>query len=134
MESVLLVMQIIALGAVTALCVYLIMVLIRVRNILDTVERDVKAISTRVIPVLDNLEIITDKVKIITEVIGDQVEAIKQGVGSLRQIADNMLAFENRVQRQLEEPVMDAVATFASIFKGIQSFLERIPFVGRLRA
>ena len=78
MESVLLVMQIVALSAVTALCLYLITVLIRVRNILDTVQRDVKAISIRVIPVLDNLEIITDKVKIITEAIGDQVESMKQ--------------------------------------------------------
>ncbi len=134
MEPILQVVQIIAFSAVSVLCVYLVAVLIRVRKILDVVAEDLKQISAKALPVLDNLEVITDRVKIITESIGDQVDSLKQAIGSFKQIAENVLAFEQRVQDQVEEPVMSAVESVASIVKGVQSFIERIPFVGRLRA
>ncbi len=134
METVLLVMQIVALTAVSALCIYLITVLVRVRSILEVIEKDVKEIGTRAIPILENLEVITEKVKMITETIGEQVDNVKQSIISLREITDSIVTFERQVQERIETPVMDAIDTFASIFRGIQSFIERLPFVSRLRA
>jgi uncharacterized protein YoxC len=125
---------IVALIAVSTLCVYLIMVLVRIRSILEIVEHDIKEISARAIPVLENLEAITDKVKLITETISEQVESVKHSIGSLKEIVESIVTFERRVQERIEEPVMDTIDTFASIFKGIQSFIERLPFVSRLRA
>lgn len=134
MESILQVVQIIAFAAVSVLCVFLVVVLVRVRKLLDIVEQDLRQMSAKAIPVLDNLEVITDKLKIIAESIGDQVDSLKHAIGSFKEIAENILAFEQRVQDRIEEPVMNAVESLASIFKGVQSFIERIPFVGRLRA
>ncbi len=134
MESTLQVFEIIAFAALSVLCVTLVFVLVRVRRILEMVEQDFKQISSRAIPVLDNLEVITDRVKSITETITDQVEAVKQMVGAFTQVAENVLALEQKVQDRLEDPLMSAVDTFASIFRGVQAFVERIPFVGRLRA
>lgn len=134
MDTILQILQLVMYAAVSTLSVTLVIVLIRVRKILDVVEHDVKQISARAIPVLDNLEIITEKVRIITDSIGDQVDTMKQSINSFKEIADNVLAFEKRVQNQLEAPVMNAVEAFASIFRGIQSFINRIPFLDRLRA
>jgi uncharacterized protein YoxC len=137
METVNLLLAIVgiaALIAVSTLCVYLITVLVRIRSILEIVEHDIKEISARAIPVLENLEAITDKVKLITETISEQVESVKYSIGSLREVAESIVAFERRVQERIEEPVMDTIDTFASIFKGIQSLIERLPFVSRLRA
>ena len=131
---VLVIVGIVTLVTVSALCIYLITVLVRVRSILDVIEHDIKEISSRAIPVLENLEIITDKVKIITETIGEQVDSVKHSISSLREITESIVTFERRVQERIEEPVTDTIATFASIFKGIQSFIERLPFVSRLRA
>ena len=134
MESILQIVQIIAFSALSVLCVYLIAVLVRVRKLLEFVEEDLRQISSKAIPVLDNLEVITDKVKLITESIGDQIDALKLAIGSFKEVGENILSFEQRVQDQIEEPVMKAVESIASIVKGIQSFIERIPFVGRMRA
>ena len=131
---ILAIVGIVALIAVSTLCVYLIAVLVRIRSILEIVEHDIKEISARAIPVLENLEAITDKVKLITETISEQVDSVKHSIGSLREIAENIVAFERRVQERIEEPVMDTIDTFASIFKGIQGSIERLPFVSRLRA
>ena len=134
METVLLVMQIVALATVSALCIYLIAVFVRVKSLMDIIETDIKEISARAIPVLENLEVITNNVKIITETISEQVDSVKYSIGSLREITDSIVAFERRVQERIEEPVMDTIATFTSIFKGVQSLIERLPFVSRLRA
>jgi uncharacterized protein YoxC len=133
MESFLLVMQIIALAAVTALCVYLIAVLVRVRRLLETIEHDFKELSTKAIPVLENLEEITDKIKSITETIGEQVDTVKHSIGSLRDITDSIAAFEQRVQEHIEEPVINTIDTIASILKGFQNLISRLPFISRLR-
>jgi uncharacterized protein YoxC len=134
MENVLLVMQIVALAAVSALCIYLIVVLVRVKSLLQRIEVDVKEISARALPVLDNLEVITDKVKLIAEGISEQVESVRYSIGSVKEIADNIVSFERKVQERIEEPIMDTIAAFASIFKGIQNLIERLPFLSRLRA
>lgn len=128
------VVGIVALVAISILCVYLITVLIRVRRVLEVFEHDFKEISSRAVPVLENLEVITERVKNITETISEQVDSVKHSVGSLEEIMDNIITFERRVQERLEEPIMGAVSTIAAIFKGIQTFVERLPFVSRLRA
>ena len=102
METFLLVMQIIALAAVTALCVYLITVLVRVRSLLETIEHDFREMSTKAIPVLENLESITDKIKSITESIGEQVDAVRDSISSMKDVADSIAAFERRVQEHIE--------------------------------
>jgi uncharacterized protein YoxC len=134
METTLQVVEIIAFTSLSVLCVTLVVVLIRVRRILEFMEKDFKLFSAKAMPVLDNLEVITERVKTITETIGEQADALKHMIGSFTQAADNIVAFERRIQDSIEEPLMGAVDTFAAIFKGIQAFLERIPFVGRLRA
>ena len=47
MELVLVIAQIVALLCLSALCVYMIVVLLRVRDILGNVERDIRDIATR---------------------------------------------------------------------------------------
>ena len=126
METTLQVVEIVAFTSLSVLCVTLVVVLFRVRRILEFMEKDFKLISAKAMPVLDNLEVITERVKTIT--------ALKNMIGSFTEAADNVIAFERKIQDTIEEPLMGAVDTFAAIFKGIQAFLERIPFVGRLRA
>lgn len=134
METALLIMEIVALAAVSALCVSLVVVLIRVRNLLGIVEQDLKAVSAKAIPVLENLESITGKVKLVTDAVSEQVDSIKDSFASLKEVTESLVSFERRIQESIETPVMDTVDTIASVFRGIQNLIERLPFLSRLRA
>jgi uncharacterized protein YoxC len=134
MELILVLLEMVALAAASALCIYLIVVLRRVRVLLAAVEQDLHQVKTRALPVLDNLQVITEKVRSITESIGDQVETMRESLGSLRKIVENVLSFEERVQAEIEEPVLETVAKVADIFKAVTSLLERIPFLSKLLA
>ncbi len=120
------IMIVIALGEVAALCLYLIVVLSKVRNILTVLERDIKEISLKAVPVIENLEVITDRVKNVTETIDEQVDSIKSSINAIKGIADSIVEFEQRIQNRLEEPVMETVGTFAAIFKGVRTFVARM--------
>ncbi len=125
-QLMLVIFEIIALAALSVLCVYLITVIIRIRNILTVVEQDVRELTSKALPVFENLEVITDKVKNITESIDEQVEAVRHSIDSIREVADNVVDFERRVQERLEEPVLETIGTIAAIFKGVRAFMTRM--------
>lgn len=128
MESpfVLVIFEIIALAALSILCVYLITVIVRIRSILTLFEQDVRDLTSKAIPVFENLEIITDKVKAITENIDEQVETVKHSILSIKEVADNIVDFERRAQERFEEPVMETIGTIAAILKGVRTFVARM--------
>lgn len=126
MEIALVVAQIVALVAVTAVCVILIVVLLRVKDMLTNIERDIKAVTERTMPVLENIDYISSRVKNITDNVDDQVMMVRESMGSIREIADNVVALERKVQERLEGPILDTVAFVAALFKGVRTFTERL--------
>lgn len=126
MESVLVITQILLFLCLSALCVYLIVVLLRVRDILSNVEKDLKEMTSRAIPILENMEYITSRVKSITENIDEQVMTVRESISSVKVIADNIVALERKVQDRIEGPILDTVAFVASVFNGVRTFFDRI--------
>jgi uncharacterized protein YoxC len=125
-DIVLTIALVFALLCLSAACVYLIVVLVRVRDILTGVEKDLKEMTARALPVLDNMEYITARVKSITDNIDDQVMMIRDSVGSVREVADNIVSLERKVQDRLEGPILDTVAFVAAMFKGVRTFVDRV--------
>lgn len=126
MDLVLVIAQIVALLCLSALCVYMIIVLLRVRDILGNVERDIRDIATRALPVLDNMEYITARVKGITDSVDDQVSAVRDSIASVKQMAENVVEMERRVQERIEGPILETVAFVSAVFKGVRTFLDRV--------
>jgi uncharacterized protein YoxC len=125
-ELVLVIAQIIALLCLSALCVYMIVVLLRVRDILGNVEKDVRDITSRALPVLDNMEYITARVKGITDSIDDQVVAVRDSIASVKQVAENVVEMERKVQERIEGPILETVALVSAVFKGVRTFFDRV--------
>lgn len=126
MDTPLVVAQIVALLCISALCVYLIVVLLRVREVLSSIERDFKELTTRALPILENMEFITARVKGIAENIDDQVASVRESIASIKQVAMNVVDLERKVQDRVEGPILEGVALVAALFKGVRTFVERI--------
>ena len=126
MDSVLMVVAMVAILSFTALCIYLIMLTVRVRDFLVTVEKDLKEVTARSLPVLENLEVVTSRVKGITESLDDQMTAVRDSVTSVKTIADNIVEFERRVQERVEGPILETLGYVAAIVKGLRTFVQHI--------
>jgi uncharacterized protein YoxC len=125
-EIALVIAQLLALLGVTAVCIVLIVVLVRVKEMLTSIERDVKAVTERTMPVLENIDYISSRIKNITDNIDDQVLLVRESVGSMREIADNVVELERKIQARIEGPILDTVAFVAALFKGVRTFTERL--------
>ena len=118
METVLQLVQVVALVSLTALCLYLIVALSGFR-------RDLAEFVQRSKPVLDNLAFITERLKSTAQKIDEHVDIVKGAFDSLKNVADNVLMLEERVQEQLEEPIMQVATVLGAIVSSIGSLFER---------
>jgi uncharacterized protein YoxC len=125
-QQILVIAQIVALLCLSALCIYMIVVLLRVRDIMKNVENDVKEMTSRALPVLENMEYITSRVKNITENLDEQLSVVRGSISSVKQIADNVVELERRVQERLEGPILETVAFVSAVFRGVRTFLDRV--------
>jgi uncharacterized protein YoxC len=116
----------VALAAVSAVCVYLIIVLIRVKEVLNSFEKDMKDVASRAVPVLENMEHITSRVRNISESIDDQVYTVQQSIGSMKEMADNIVALERRIQERVEGPLLETIGFAAAVVKGFRTFFDRV--------
>jgi len=116
---------IVALVCASALSIFLITVLVRVRDIMNQIETDIKEISAKALPVLDNLEVITTRVRNVTSNIEEQVEIIGHTIRSVRGVADNVVDFQQRIQEKVQEPIFEALDILSSMIRGIRGLVDR---------
>ncbi len=126
MQDLLTIAEILALLCVSALCVYLIVVLARVKETLGHVERDVNDLAAHALPILENTEYITARLKSVAENVDDQVLTVRESIASIREIADNVVALERKIQERIEGPVLDGVSYLSAIVTGIRTFIQRV--------
>ena len=118
METVLQFVQLIALISLTALSIYLIV-------ILSGLRRDVSEFVQRAKPVLENLAFITEKLKSTAQKIDNHVDIVKSSLTSLKSVADNVLVLEERVQQRLEEPILQVASIIGAIVSSVGVFFDR---------
>jgi hypothetical protein len=117
-ETVLQFVQVIALISLTALCIYLIV-------ILSGLRRDLSDFVQRARPVLENLAFITEKMRSTAQKIDDHVDIVKSSLNSLKSVADNVLVLEERVQQRLEEPILQVASILGAIVSSVGMFFDR---------
>jgi hypothetical protein len=117
--------KVLALFSAAALCVYLIYVLSRLNGVLILFQRDFSEITKNLKPILENLNIVADRLKSITAKVDDQVILFKSSLESFKALADNVVSFENRVQERLEEPIIRVTSLIGAFVGRILSFFGK---------
>ncbi len=110
----------------SALCIYFIVFLSRLRESLSNVQKDIQEVSRNTVPVLDNLTVITDKVRAISENVDDQISIVRSSVESLREMTDNIVAFEANLQSKVEGPLMETLSFVTAIVRAFQAFFNKL--------
>jgi len=126
METILVISQVVALLCLSAVCAYVIVVLLRVREVPTSIETDLKELTTRAVPILENMEFITSRVKGITDNIDDQINTVRESIGTIKQVALNVVDLERKVQERIEGPILEGIALVAALFKGVRTFVDRV--------
>lgn len=112
--------------AFAVLCIYLIVTIAKLRQSFVKVQEDIGEINRNAIPLFENLKIITDKLRNISENVDDQVAIVRSSVESIREMTDNIVEFERNIQREIEGPVMEAFSFVSAVVKAVKAFLGKM--------
>jgi uncharacterized protein YoxC len=117
--------KVLALFGASALCVYLIYVLSRLNGMLELFQRDFSEITKNLKPILENLNVVADRLKSISSKIDDQVVLFRSSLESFKALADNVVSFETRVQERLEEPIIRVTSLIGAFVSRIISMFGK---------
>jgi uncharacterized protein YoxC len=109
----------------SAVCIYLIVVLVRFKEFLQVLQIELIDLNKNLKPILENLNVVTDKLRLITTKVEDQVDIIHGVFLAFRRVTDNITRLEERFQLRLEEPLMRVGAMFGNIINRVTSLFMR---------
>ena len=117
--------------ALIALVIYLIRAIKRIvsaidniNSTIDNIESKVDHITTKTEPLIENSLLITNDIKEISSNLKIQSAKINGIVDTVKDTTDSIVNFEQKVQREVETTVFDALNMVSAVSKGIKSFLN----------
>jgi uncharacterized protein YoxC len=114
-----------ALTCASALCIYLIVVLVRFNALLQVLQRELIDLNKNLRPILENLNAITEKMRTIASKVDEQVNMVHGVFVAFKRISENVIRFEERFQQILEEPLIRVSALFGNVINYIASIIGR---------
>ena len=123
MESFVQIAQVLALLSASALCIYLIVSLVRLNGVLASLQKDVSEVTRGLKPVLENLAAVAEKLRSITTKVDEQANLFKGSIEAMRRVADNIEQFEVRIQQRLEEPVIRVMSIVGNMIQKLASLI-----------
>ena len=125
METLIQLTKILALSSFSALCIYLIVVLVRFNALLEILQRELVDLNKSLKPILENLTAITEKIRLIATKVDEQVNMVQGVFIAFKRITDNVTRFEERFLQILEEPLMRVSALFGNVLNRVISMFGR---------
>jgi uncharacterized protein YoxC len=117
--------KILALLSASGLCIYTIIVLVRVNELLRVLQNEIIELNKSLKPVLENINVIAERLRSIATKVDDQVTILHGLFSSFQRVADNVLHFEERIQNIMEEPFMRVNSLLGNIVGKVTSFFTR---------
>lgn len=105
-------------------CYILVQVFRRMEKSLRNVEHEVHSMTVRTLPVLENMEAITTKIRSVTDNIDEQMNLVRNTLGVVRRSLEDIVDFKQRIQHKLEEPAMETASFLSGILRGVKTFFN----------
>lgn len=124
MDTYVQIAEVLALLSLSALCVYLIVTLMRMNGLFASIQQDVAELTKAVKPVLENLGSVSERLKSITAKVDDQVLLFRESFESMKRMVDNVEEFEQRLIGQIEEPVSRISSLIGAILSKLIGYVS----------
>ncbi len=125
METLSEILTLVLLFCASALCIYLIVVLVRFKTFLQVLQIELIDLNKNLKPILENLNAVTDKLRLVVTKVEDQVDMVHGVFLAFRRITENVTRLEERFQQRLEEPLLRVGAMFGNTINRVVSLFMR---------
>ncbi|MGD0591284.1 MAG: DUF948 domain-containing protein [Bacteroidota bacterium] len=125
METLSEILKLVLYCSASAVCIYLIVVLVRFKAFLQVLQIELIDLNKNLKPILENLNAVTNKLRLIVTKVEDQVDIIHEVFLAFRRVTENITRLEEHFQQRLEEPLMRVGALFGNIINRLVSLFMR---------
>ena len=110
--------------AASALCIYLIFTLNKLRKSFEVIQNDIHTISEKTVPVLENLDEITKKAAQITSDTEEQISELKTFIQSIKEKVNRVVDLPGKINP--ENRISELLKNLNAIAKGFSVFWSKL--------
>lgn len=122
MDVLIQILMVILILSAALLCIALIYYLNKIVKSVQSVNSDIKELSSNLKPLIQSTLTLSDSLNRITSDVKDQLHVTKSIVVDLRERADKVLNLESRIRSSFEDAVMPFVQNLHAIGRGVETF------------
>jgi uncharacterized protein YoxC len=111
-------------ASIVVFTIFLIPVLLQIRRTAREAEKTLETVRTQIVPVSHDLTVISLEIKGIVQSIHRQVEKVEDGISTVGDAAFRLREFEGKIERIVEGPLLELVALFTGLIRGVEAFLH----------
>jgi len=122
MEALIQILTVVLILSAALLCIALVYYLNKIVKSVQSVNSDIKELSSNLKPLIQSTLELSDNLNKITANVKDQLNVTQSIVGDFRERADKILNIESRIRNGFEEAVMPLVQNLHAIGRGVETF------------
>ena|SRR3990172_8410484 len=111
-------------ASIVIFTIFLIPVLLQIRRTAREAEKTLETVRTQIVPLSHDLTVISLEIKGIVQSIHRQVEKVEDGISTVGDAALRLREFEGKIERIVEGPLLELVALFTGLIRGVEAFLR----------
>ncbi len=111
-------------ASIVIFTIFLIPVLLQIRRTAREAEKTLETVRTQIVPLSHDLTVISLEIKGIVQSIHRQVEKVEDGISAVGDAALRLREFEGRIERIVQGPLLEIVALFTGVIRGVEAFLH----------
>ncbi|MBS1518788.1 MAG: hypothetical protein JSS91_11930 [Bacteroidetes bacterium] len=131
MEDTVLILQIVINVIIIILFITIIVLMLKISRIfkhistkMDSIALDSKEIKPKIISAFDKIGMLAENVNKATEKVNENIDVLGTVVERVKDTAESVIEFEQKIQNAIEPPVMDTVNTITAVSVGIKTFFD----------
>jgi uncharacterized protein YoxC len=122
MDALIQILTVILILSAALLCIALIYYLNKIVKSVQSVNSDIKELSSNLKPLIQSTLELSDNLNKITANVKDQINVTQTIVSDFRERADKILNIESRIRTGFEDAVMPLVQNLHAIGRGVETF------------
>jgi uncharacterized protein YoxC len=111
-------------ASVVVFMIFVIPVLLQFRRTAREAEKTLETVRTLIVPLSHDLTVISAEITGIVRSIHRQVEMVEDGISTVGDSALRLREFQGKIERIVEEPLLEIVALFSGLIRGVEAFLR----------
>jgi uncharacterized protein YoxC len=116
------ILTVILIASASALCIALIYYLNQIVKSVQSINSDIKELSSEIRPLINSTLQLSDKLNQITNETKSQLQISRSIVSDFRERVDKILDVEGKVRSGIENAVMPLVENLNAVGKGVEAF------------